>query len=155
MSINNVCDYVITSLADSGEALSNLKLQKLLFYIQAWHLAFYNGKPFFDGKFEAWVHGPVSRQIYDRFLPTKSLYSDIGLEDRQPGFSPSALSEAERRHVDTILSAYAKYSGPQLEELTHNEEPWNEARAHHEPWERCSNIISEETMKNCYAARLK
>ena len=153
MSINNVCDYVITSVIESGETLSNLKLQKLLYYVQAWHLV-YEGDVLFDGKFEAWVHGPVSRAIYNRFSDDKTLYSDIGMSDRQEGFSPAALTENQRDHVDRMLSVYAKFSGPQLEEMTHREDPWVKARNGYEPWERCSNNIDGALIKSYYTQRL-
>ncbi|MES9964559.1 MAG: type II toxin-antitoxin system antitoxin SocA domain-containing protein [Candidatus Sedimenticola sp. 20ELBAFRAG] len=153
MSINNVCDYVITSVISSGETLSNLKLQKLLYYVQAWHLVFEND-PLFDGKFEAWVHGPVSRSIYGRFASSKTLYSDIAIPDCQEGFSPAALSERERNHVDRVLSVYAKFSGPQLEDMTHREDPWVKARDGCEPWDLCDNEIDEALMRSYYAQRL-
>jgi hypothetical protein len=48
--------------------------------VQAWHLAFYQ-KPLFDGKFQAWIHGPVNREIYDRFKENKLLYSTVDCDD--------------------------------------------------------------------------
>lgn len=153
MSINNVCDYVITSVINSGENLSNLKLQKLLYYVQAWHLAF-EGAPLFHEKFEAWVHGPVSRVIFDRFSGSKSLYSDIGLPDVQEGFSPGVLSQEQREHIDRVLSVYGKFSGPQLEDMTHREDPWVFARNGYQPWDRCTREIDETQMAEYYKQRL-
>ena len=80
MNINDVCDYIILQLSEAGEYLNNLKLHKLLYYVQAWHLAFY-GERLFDGGFQAWIHGPVNREIYDRFKETKSLYSEVDEND--------------------------------------------------------------------------
>ena len=78
MNVNDVVDYIILRVnADEQNVLINLKLQKLLFYTQAWHLAIHSDR-LFDGEFQAWVHGPVNREIYDRFVGQgKSLYSEI------------------------------------------------------------------------------
>lgn len=153
MNINQACDYIIQRVTASDESLSNLKLQKLLYYVQAWNLAFRN-TPLFEGKFQAWVHGPVSRQIYNRFSGSKTLYSDIHIDDVTDGFDPDSLDADEKSHIDKVLSVYAKYSGPQLEEMTHRERPWVEARDGYSSWERCETEISEDTMRDCYSQRL-
>ncbi|MBF4344554.1 DUF4065 domain-containing protein, partial [Vibrio anguillarum] len=121
-SVNDVCDYVIDKVTDSGESLSNLKLQKLVYYVQAWYLAFENSS-LCDEKFEAWVHGPVSRALFNRFASDKSLYSDIYRSDMRDGFTPANLSAEARAHIDRVLSVYAKFSGQQLEDMTHKEDP--------------------------------
>ena len=73
MSIHQVCDYIIYQLQDNANC-SHLKLQELLYYTQANVLP--SMVTFFQGKFQAWVHGPVSRTIYDRFAE-KSLYASL------------------------------------------------------------------------------
>ena len=153
MNINEACDYIIVKVKEAGADLNLLKLQKLLYYTQAWHLAFY-GKPLFDGKFQAWVHGPVNREIYDRFARTKSLYSEIALEDVAKDFDFNVLPDTKQSHIDDVLEAYAKYRGSQLEEMSHREEPWLEARKGYRTSERCENEISEETMRRYYAQRV-
>ena len=155
LNINDVCDYIITKIKSesNGVSLSNLKLQKLLYYTQAWYLAF-EAKPFFEGKFEAWVHGPVNRQIFDRFKPNKMLYSQIGLNDRANKEAFDAISEEEQAHIESILEAYAEFTGAQLEYMTHTEDPWIEARRGYSPSQSCSKEISEKTMEKYYKARL-
>jgi uncharacterized phage-associated protein len=150
MHINDACDYIIVKLKTGGLSLSVLKLQKLLYYVQAWSLALRHRR-LFEGRFQAWVHGPVSREIYDRFLATKSLYSDVNADDVRPDFDLDALDPEERTHIDTVLDVYAKFHGSQLEDLTHNEEPWIEARKGYRPSERCENEINESTMERFYA----
>lgn len=153
MNIHDACDYIIHRIDASGESLSNLKLQKLMYYVQAWRLAFEESS-LFEGRFQAWVHGPVSREIYDRFASSKSLYSDITLKDVRDSFNAAELDDEEKAHIDRVLSVYAKYSGPQLEEMTHREFPWVNAREGYAAWDRCETEISEEDMQRCYAARL-
>ncbi len=153
-TIDDVCDHVINRLNDASASLSVLKLHKLLYYIQAWHLAFY-GIVLFVGGFQAWVHGPVSRHIYDRFKDRKSMYSRVTKRDLREGFSVSKMPAHSLRHIDSILEAYAEFADFQLEELTHEEAPWIEARGGYEPNERCETLISETLMKTYYAARVQ
>lgn len=154
-NVHTICDYIILMCSTAGEQLSLLKLQKLLYYVQAWHLAFY-GKPLFEGQFQAWVHGPVNRTIYDRFAGTKALYSLVVKEDITPDFNPDVeLTQEAKLHIDSILEAYADLTGSQLEALTHNEDPWQVAREGYKPAERCENVIDEARMAKYYAARLE
>lgn len=152
--VNDITDYVILSCNEAGESLTLLKLQKLIYYVQAWHLAFFR-KRLFDEHFQAWVHGPVSRKIYDRFADQKTLYSFVGKTDIRDGFDPDTnLSPEARLHVNTVLEAYAGYSGSQLEAMTHSERPWQEAREGIDPAARCENLIDEELMASFYSSRL-
>lgn len=153
MNIHDACDYIVTKVCEGGESLNALKLQKLMYYVQAWHLAFYK-RPLFDGKFQAWIHGPVSRELYDRFAVSKSLYSDVRPEDRRAEFDLDSLDPTEKDHIDNVLEVYAKFTGTQLEEMTHLEEPWREARKGIRPSERCEKEISEEMMTRFYAAQM-
>ena len=80
-NINTVADYIILRLtSDEENTLINLKLQKLLYYLQAWSLGI-NNERFLNCKFEAWVHGPVCRELYNRFRASKTLYSFISKDD--------------------------------------------------------------------------
>jgi len=153
-TIEQVSDYVIFRCKAEGETdLSALKHQKLLYYIQAWHLSFY-GTPAFEGEFQAWIHGPVNRRIYELYRDRKYLYSEMTLEDIQDKNVVEHLSVELKLHIDSILDAYAKYTATQLEVMTHQEDPWIEARNGCKPSERCENIISRNTMQSYYAARL-
>lgn len=152
-TLNDTADYIVLKCSEGG-SLSHLKLQKLVYYAQAWHLAL-KGTPLFDGKFEAWVHGPVSRALFARFAPERNLYSSIGRNEIQHGFDPDqSLSAEERLHIDTILETYGGYSGSELEAQTHIESPWIEARQGRTAAEPCSNTINEQTMARYYRERL-
>lgn len=153
-TINDIADCIISKikLEDEGASLINLKLQKLLYYVQAWSLGI-NNKPMFEGSFEAWVHGPVNRAIYNRFNATKYLYSEINLEDRINTNVEISTSDAE--FVDFILENYNKYSGAELENMTHSEIPWMKARGHAGAYERCEAEISTELMTAYYGKRWK
>jgi len=150
-TIDDTCDYIISKTEQDG--LSLLKLQKLLYYCQAWHLAFDNGV-LFSGKFQAWVHGPVNRHIYDRFKDSKYLYSSVSLQDIRPSFSYDNLNDEEKAHIDAVLDVYAPFTGDQLEAMAHEESPWISARCGIPLHERCEREIDERLMKEYYKARL-
>lgn len=152
-NINTVCDYIITYLKSDGEqscSLSNLKLQKLLYYCQAWHLGIHK-KELFGEDFQAWIHGPVCREIYDRFAGQKDLFSEIRLTDRIE--TSPMLESKDKEHVEYIMDNYAGLSGLQLEVMTHREDPWIEARRGIGEFERCENIITKESMKAYYGRK--
>lgn len=153
MDINDACDYVIVKLNSTDEVLSHLKLQKLLYYIQAWHLAF-EKKPLFSSNFQAWVHGPISKEIFDRFKADKSLYSDITIDDLRAEFDISSLNEMDTEHINEVLDAYAKFRGVQLEEMSCKEQPWISARKGVNIMARSENIIDNDEMIIYYSARL-
>ncbi|RJF74089.1 Panacea domain-containing protein [Rhodopseudomonas palustris] len=152
--IHDVVDYIVVKMEDAGERLNVLKLHKLLYYVQAWNLAFGKGR-FFNNEFQAWVHGPVCRIIYDRFKDTKSMYSPVRRRDMRENFDVDALPNPVKRHIDNILEAYAEYTDDQLEEMTHQERPWIETREGYHPNERCEKAISDKTMQEYYSARLQ
>ena len=150
-SIHDICDYIIVKLDEAGDNPSVLKIQKLLYYVQAWNLAI-KKEPMFDGRFQAWVHGPVNREIYSRFVDSKFMYSTITAEDSKNG--ADNLADEEKLSVDDVLEIYAQYSGSQLEDMTHKEEPWITARGDLSPSARCENDIDEDLMLKYYGSRL-
>ena len=153
-SIHDIADYIILRVKseDKNASLINLKLQKLLYYVQAWSYGI-NKKSMFTGDFEAWIHGPVNREISNRFNPTKYLYSEINLEDCRN--KDVALSVEDTEFVDFILENYLKYSGAELERLSHTEMPWIKTRGDLGVNERCDEIIPSALMTEYYGTKWK
>ncbi len=150
--IFDVCDYIVVMLDEARTPLNSLKLHKLMYYCQAWSLAFDRGR-LFEGDFQAWVHGPVARPVYDRFI-SKSMYSPVLREDIRPDFDPQKLESSDRALIDAVLEQYATLTGDQLEEMTHQEDPWKHAREGLRATARSERIISDESMKKYYGSRL-
>ena len=152
-SVNDVADCILLKLnADEDCYVVNLKLQKLVYYVQAWNFG-KNKDAFVTGDFEAWVHGPVHRELYDRFKETKSLYSFIGKEDVMNCDAINKLTEEDSEFIDLILDNYASFNASELERMTHKEFPWLEARKGFGPMERCTKTISKESMISYYGKR--
>lgn len=134
---------------ETGEPVTNLKLQKLVYYAQAWYLANY-GKPLFDADFQAWVHGPVIPDLYQTYksFGFAPILSDIKLDDVK-------LDAELKEFLNEVAQVYMPYGGYQLEMMTHKEDPWVEARAGCEPDQRCENVISKDAMKKFYGEKAK
>ncbi|MGP1385157.1 MAG: Panacea domain-containing protein [Thainema sp.] len=147
LDINIVADYICHFLLSLDQSPTPLQLQKLLYYVQAWHLAFYK-TALFEGKFQAWAHGPVNVEIYNRYKDQKSIFSLIESEDISGDFD--SLSEENRYHIEAVLESYGHLSGTQLEELSHREAPWLKARGNLGPYARSNKEISENDMMNFY-----
>lgn len=151
-NLDDIIDFIILELDDLNMRLNPLKLQKLLYYAQAWHLAFH-GEKLFNRDFEAWAHGPVCRAAYDRFRQ-RGMYDPIEPDDARNTSVRDDLPDAVKDHLNGVLEVYGPYSGAQLEELTHGEAPWREARKGIAPDEASSKLISNDTMRDYYAARV-
>ena len=134
--------------------MSHLKLQKLLFYAQAYHLGYFEEQLITDD-FQAWVHGPVCRRIYDNLKDNSILYSDISF-DEQANENPDQLfdaliSSSQKELLSNILTELSSWTGLELESSTHQESPWIAARIGYSNADKCDKIISKESMKEFYS----
>jgi len=117
-TIYDVAAYIVESVGE----MSAMKLQKLMFYSQAWNLV-WEEEPLFSDDFEAWANGPVLPTLYDRhrgmFKVEKSLFKDG---------SSLNLSIEQKENIDKVLSFYGEKTAQWLSNLTHQEDPWLNAR---------------------------
>ena len=136
-----VIAYIFSALHE----VTPLTLQKLLYYIQGNYAAIYD-KPLFDAPCEAWVHGPVYRNVYNLFRDFK--YNPID-DDRFVPLKESALplTPEAKEVVDRVLDTFGMYSGKVLESITHKETPWLDARKGFLPDETSHAEISLDAMK--------
>jgi uncharacterized phage-associated protein len=138
---NFVADALIHISHQHSDPVTNLKLQKLLYYAQAWHLVLFDDA-LFDEAIEAWVHGPVVPSIFRRFRDNRwSVLEDSG------SILPAART---REHLDDVWKVFGKYNAYDLERMTHSEAPWKAAREGLAPDVSSHNIISLESMKSYY-----
>ncbi len=141
-----VPEYIIWYFQEHGEPITNLKLQKLLYYAQGWYLAIYD-EPLFDADFQAWVHGPVSLGAYHEFKKFK--YGPITDPVSKPTLTKKIIS-----HLDEIIEVYGSYSAFELEHLTHQSDPWRIARNNLAPDDPSNAVISVDTMKTYFKKKL-
>jgi uncharacterized phage-associated protein len=146
-SLDAVTDYVIRRVTEGGSSIAHIKLQKLMYYVQVWSLVLRKERAF-DGEFQAWVHGPVSRKLFSRFHDI-TLYGEIGAGSANSGASDEIPSDLAAL-IDEVLEVYGKYSGAQLEQLSHTEKPWIIARGEIGQWDKCENTIKDEDILAYY-----
>jgi uncharacterized phage-associated protein len=120
MTARDIARYFV-SLVDeeAGDSISNLKLQKLLYYAQGFHLASV-GKPLFPETIKAWAHGPVVPQVYHDYKEYGS--NPIPVEKVDLEKYPKEL----REFLDEVYSVYGQFTASKLRDLTHSEPPWKE-----------------------------
>ena len=128
----------------SKESMTHKKLQKLCYYAQAWYCALFDGSPLFNENFEAWVHGPVCRELYPKYADYG--WSMIPVEKNNDDMFDSDALEL----LNSVYDLYGKYSGDQLERMTHLEEPWKKQRTGLKEYEPSTNIISIKDMRSYY-----
>jgi uncharacterized phage-associated protein len=138
-SVHNVSKYIVQNI---GAPISNLKLQKLLYYVQGWNLGLY-GEPVFDEQIQAWIHGPVVPAVFQRFREFK--WNPV-----QVDATPACLKQEFANHVMAVLSIYGKLTAAQLETLSHQEDPWKQAREGIAPKAPSKATISHESMKRYF-----
>lgn len=138
-SVHDVAAYTLRKQGN----ISTWKLQKLVYYSQAWNLA-WNEKPLFDAQIQAWANGPVVPELYRLHRKQYSI-------SRWPEGSGRRLSDPEKETVDSVLAGYGQLAGRQLSVLTHNELPWKNARQGLDPTEPSTRKIKIEDMQNYYA----
>ena len=140
---HDIADYLIAESRERGDLLTPLKLQKLIFYADAWHLALY-GNEATPERFQAWVHGPVALSQYHRFKENK--WRPILDEIDRPEISQN-LAE----HLDEIIDVFGSETATALEIMTHEERPWIDARCGIPDDEPCKNYIDKELTRAFYA----
>lgn len=139
----------IYTLADaflSIESMTQKKLQKLCYYAKAWYLALYN-ENIIQEQFQAWVHGAVNPQLFHK-------YHSYGFEKIPKRKNNDDIPESVMSFALDVYDAYGQYTGDQLEYINHKEDPWINARKGLNPWEACSNVISENDMKEYYRTKV-
>jgi uncharacterized phage-associated protein len=133
--IDSVIKYLLKELGE----VTPLALQKLLYYSQGFYKTFYDQFLFKD-ECEAWVHGPVYKDIYFK-------YRDFGynpLEDEMLEFEDINLTEAEEELLDSIIDNFGCYSAKTLARMTHLERPWRLTRKNLKPEQKSNEIISKD-----------
>ncbi len=119
------------------EELSNLKLQKLLYYAQGYHLC-ERGAPLFSDQIQAWSHCPVVPQVYHQFKSSGNSSIELPPDD---SFTWDEVDPVTSDLLSRVWNTYGGYSAGRLRNMTHEERPW---KAHWREDERHTRIPVEE-----------
>ncbi len=141
----NISIFDVAKAFLTFESMTHKKLQKLCYYAQAIYIAISDNE-LFGEDFEAWVHGPVSPKLYKEYKNYG--FFRISKEKKMP--EKIAHNDKIRQFLEVIYRAYGRKDGDELENLTHREMPWINARRGLHYNENSSNKISKEDMKIYY-----
>ncbi len=141
LTCHDVAKYFLAQADEEiGDLISNLKLQKLVYYAQGFYLALY-GKPLFQEAIEAWPHGPVIPELYHTYKVYKSnaIPSPTDVDF-------SKYDQDTKDFLDEIYSVFGQFSAWKLRNMTHEEPPWIEASDD-------SGIISHASLQQYFSTQ--
>ena len=140
LSAFDVSDFFLTvqDVDFTGEGITNLKLQKLLYYAQGFHLASYD-ELLFSETIEAWQHGPVVSEVYEKY----KIYGASMIPVPEVLDLTKFLTET-KDFLNHIYVTFGKYSAWQLRNATHEEMPWKRG------WARVNAFITHEDLKEFF-----
>jgi uncharacterized phage-associated protein len=133
-------DVAAAVLSKTG-TVSTMKMQKLVYYSQAWSLAI-TGEALFGEDFQAWANGPVCRQLFNRHRDYFSVTSWDG--------DASKVDEFHDAIITLVVNKYGPLSAAELSDLTHSEGPWMQAREGLPRGAYSEAVISCESMRDFY-----
>ncbi|MCR4611013.1 MAG: DUF4065 domain-containing protein [Lachnospiraceae bacterium] len=133
-AIETIALYVLNSKYE----ITNMSLQKLLYYIEAFCQILLQVR-IFDNRCEAWMYGPVYPEIYDKYKSFGSALIQVDEIDLS-----GELDERYRKVIDFVLNQFAIYNGVTLKDFSHAEDPWKKAHAGYGQKERCEEVITHE-----------
>lgn len=137
----DVAHYFLCQVdSEAGDLISNLKLQKLLYYAQGFHLAVCDA-PLFEETIEAWTHGPVVPDVYHEFKQYSSSSIPCPVE-----FDFQSFDSETSDLLDEVYAVYGQFSAWKLREMTHDELPWLETPR--------AQAISHDKMKQYFQTQL-
>lgn len=140
-TVHDVAAYIL----EKNGPMSAMKLQKLVYYSQAWHLV-WEDEPLFPQRIEAWANGPVCPDLYDAHRGQFSVSSISG--------KPERLKKDEKSSINAVLKFYGGKDAQYLSDLTHAEDPWRKARASAgvDERDRCNAVVTPESMMEYYSS---
>ena len=133
----DIARYIVDICAEKKHAISNLKIQKILYFIQAEFLV-ERKKACFTDKIEAWDFGPVIPEVYRYYkaygggnIPRENITAQI------------KIKEVDKQLIDMVVEACNDYSAVQLVNITHKQKPWIQAYKKHQNNEITNNSIQK------------
>src|SRR5215469_1202011 len=139
VTAHDVAAYILQRMG----GMTTMKLQKLVYYSQAWSLV-WDEKPLFRNRVEAWANGPVIPDLYNAHRGMFKIAA-------WPKGDPSKLNTTQKETVDAVLGFYGAKPSQWLSDLTHSEAPWRDARYGFAPGQFCSNEITPAAMMEYYS----
>jgi uncharacterized phage-associated protein len=131
---------------DAGEAITHLKLQKLLYFAQAYYLANFD-RELFAEDMQAWTHGPVVPSVWHEYK--KYSWESI------PPQAQARVSKEIVPYLEAVYANFGKFDAKELERITHEHEPWLRTRDGRRSELKCTDPIDKALIKQFYARRIR
>lgn len=156
-NVLDVSRYIINYSNRKDYDISNLKLQKLLYFVQAFFLVFtLSGEECFPEEIEAWDFGPVVPEAYREYkqcgsgnIPPISSYIEFNNDNifhsKKEDYTEECIKKSDRILINDVVDAFADYTATDLVELTHAQSPWQDAYVRHQ-----NNIITKESIRGYF-----
>lgn len=141
-SVFDVAKYIL----EKTGPITAMKLQKLCYYAQAWHLV-WEEKALFVNRIEAWGKGPVSPELYQWHKGQFIVNIDASLNS----LTKNKLTKSEKTSIDAVIKGYGKYTAQELSDMTHKEDPWKKANASCPISGNCTAEITLAAMHEYYS----
>tara|TARA_R110002124_G_scaffold149220_1_gene315011 strand:- start:149415 stop:149861 length:447 start_codon:yes stop_codon:yes gene_type:complete len=141
IKVLSVASYILENFGP----MTAMKLQKLVYYSQAWHCV-WEEADLFDSEIQAWANGPVIIDLYKHHAGEFMLSPD-----KLSGTDYPDLSSAETESINAVCEHYSKFTAQQLSDKTHNEAPWIKAREGLEDGDRSAAPITLASMHQYYS----
>lgn len=142
----DVVDVAIVALSELGSS-STMKLQKIVYYSQAYHLVT-RGEALFENRIEAWRNGPVAYDLY------KKHEHEFVISNGYFGESIGVLSLDEIDSIRHVVQKLKDKTGQELSEMTHSEKPWQDARVGLRSVDPGNREITQEAIRDYYFLRI-
>lgn len=154
--INKIADYFIWFANEHGDPLTHLQLQKLCYFAEAFYLA-YNDEPLTGEPFMAYIHGPVSKKLWDRLkkYDHRPVNNEI-LPIAETGdkfdhcYEKPELPDDVRTHLDLMIKHFWSIRTYGIECLALEHLPWKIARGNYLPLDHCETVIDPKDMRDFY-----
>ena len=150
MIVNRISDYFLGTFdASAGDNITHLKMQKLLYYAQGFHLAMHEGDPLFPNAIEAWKDGPVVSRIWHE-------YKSFGWQalPRPDEFEIYSYPPEVRELLDAVYRVYGGFSATKLSDMTHEEPPWKSTYDHQKGGIQ-SEVISASKLRSYFSSMVE
>lgn len=116
----DIAKYLICKFNNENKTITQLKLQKLLYFIEAYYMAYYDKDSLYKEEFYAWTYGPVIKEVYEKY---KVFMSDAIIEDDCD--NTTILDQDVEESIDTICSTFGNLTAYDLIKITHMQgSPW-------------------------------
>ena len=136
-AVLDVCRHTINYSNDMNYGISNLKLQKVIYFIQAFFLIS-TSEPCFKEKIEAWDFGPVVPEAYREYnqfgssnIPRVSYIVEFDSEDiwnsTVKRYEDNSICEDDQKRIEEVVDKFSEYSATDLVAITHDQAPWKDA----------------------------